>query len=85
MKKKSKTVIHRKARPRCPVQKKAMYDTYDQASYAMRRAWSHDPHIDMMDIHVYECPNCSKWHFGHKSYYKKYLERILEQNETISL
>jgi len=74
--KKQKVVISKKRHPRCIVQKKAMYTTEKEAGYAMRRAWSHDPSMDMTDIHVYKCPNCGFWHFGHISYYKKYLQSI---------
>lgn len=66
--------LYRRNRPKCRVQKKTMYDTEREASFAMFRAWSHDPNMDIHDMHTYTCDRCGKWHFGHISYYKKYLE-----------
>ena len=73
--KKSKTKIRRRTHQKCPVQKKAMFDTEKEAGYAMKRAWSHDPSVNILDMHTYVCDVCKKWHFGHISKYKTYLER----------
>lgn len=67
-------------RKNCPTPRKTPYATQAKASRAMMRCWSHDPSLNMLDMHTYLCP-CGKWHFGHISYYKKYLERK-QTNET---
>ena len=73
--KKQKAKIRKKFHPTCRVQKKAMFDTEKEAGYAMRRAWSHDPSVNILDIHTYVCPSCKKWHFGHISKYEQYLAK----------
>lgn len=64
-----------KSRPRCPVQHKAMYRTERDASTAMFRVWSHNPSLNIYDMHTYFHDDCGAWHFGHISYYQKQIER----------
>ena len=61
--------------PRCFKTKKAKFPTEKLASKAMFRIWSHDTKADIYDLHVYQCPHCSTYHVGHKSYYAKELEK----------
>jgi hypothetical protein len=57
---------------------KTQYPNQAAARIAMMRVISHDPHANMFDLHTYICPYCSKWHFGHKIYFKK-------KDDTMSL
>lgn len=71
--------------PRCRVTKKAMFPDEPSASKAMFRTWSHDPSVDIFDMHTYTCEHCGHWHFGHISYYEKFkqkqaLQMLPEQN-----
>lgn len=79
MKKKRKSQF--KQRPKCYVQKKTMYKTEKEAGFALRRTWSHDPSVNILDMHTYLCDKCGAWHFGHISYHKAYLEKI-QQTST---
>lgn len=72
--------LYRKNRKKCRVQKKTCYDTEREASFAMFRVWSHDPSMDILDMHTYTCPACKKWHFGHISHYQTYLK-----NQQVSI
>ena len=64
---------------KCKVQNKTNFKSEDMANRAMFRAWGHDPSIDIKDMHTYLCPHSEPqnphWHFGHISYYQKYLEK----------
>ncbi len=56
-------------RKKCPKTFKTMYNTEKQARTAKMHVISHDPHADMFDLHVYKCPDCGKWHFGHQKWW----------------
>ena len=56
-------------RKKCPKTFKTMYNTERQAGTAMMHVISHDPHANMFDLHVYLCPDCGKWHFGHQKWF----------------
>jgi len=64
---------------KCKTTRKTIFPNEDLANRAMFRAWGHDPNIDIKDMHTYLCPdsdvNSPHWHFGHISYYQKYLEK----------
>lgn len=62
----------------CKFTGKTQYPNQTSARIAMMRVISHTT-VDMFDLHTYECPDCSKWHFGHKSYYEK------SKTDTVSL
>ena len=62
--------------------KKTIYNTREQARTGMMRVISHDPGVNMLDMHTYECPHSNgKYHFGHKSYY----EQSLDKDNTVSI
>lgn len=56
---------------KCKATGKTSFDTEKMASQSMMRMWSHDPKADIFDLHVYICPDCNKFHIGHKSYYEQ--------------
>lgn len=64
---------------KCPAQGKTIFNTQEQARYAMMRVISHDPHTNMFDLHTYPCPHKvdgkEHFHFGHVSYYEKSLQQ----------
>lgn len=61
--------------PRCKETRKAMFPDERSASRAMFRTWSHDSSVNIYDMHTYQCDRCGQWHFGHISYYQKFLEK----------
>lgn len=63
---------------KCRKTGKTMFSQQRQAQIAMGRVISHTT-TNMFDLHTYLCPDCQKWHFGHKSYY----ERSLQQGLTV--
>lgn len=71
----------RKSRPKCKFCKKAMYPTQNEARYDMMRVISHNPNVNMFDLHTYPCPHKidgkEYFHFGHVSYYEKSLQKQL--------
>lgn len=69
--------------PRCKKTGKAKFQNEGQAGKAMMRTWSHVPSADIYDLHTYVCPDCGHWHFGHKSYYAKELEKRKLPNQAI--
>jgi len=64
---------------KCKTTRKTIFPNEDLANRAMFRAWGHDPNIDIKDMHTYLCPDSDvsnpHWHFGHISYYQRYLEK----------
>ncbi len=64
---------------KCEVTGKTAYPKQHQASYAMMRVISHTT-TDMFDLHTYFCDSCKKYHFGHKSYF----EKSLQKSNTVS-
>lgn len=65
---------------KCPVQRKTMFPNEKMAGAAMMRAWGHTTDMDIRDMHTYLCEHCNHWHFGHISYYNKYLEKQANTN-----
>lgn len=63
---------------KCKTTGKTQYATEKAANSGMMRMWSHDPKLDIKDVHVYQCPDCNGYHIGHKSYYQKVLQRQSE-------
>jgi len=67
--------------PKCRITGKTRYPNKKMAGYGLRYMWSHDPHADMLDLHIYECkPGCNGFHIGHKSYYEEVLKRQSESS-----
>lgn len=60
---------------KCAVQNKTIFPDESTTRKALMRAWGHDPNMNIKDMHVYECPHCKGFHFGHISYYQKFLEK----------
>lgn len=59
-------------RSRCPVSGKIQYDTFWQANREKKRCVKNKHWVDML---IYKCKYCQKWHFsGHK--YKKFKEEM---------
>jgi hypothetical protein len=56
---------------KCKKTGKTQFNDEKKASFAMMRMWSHDPSVNIYDMHTYVCPDCLKWHIGHISYYEK--------------
>ena len=67
---------------KCKKTGKTMFKKQSQAQYAMGRVISHEPGVDMFDLHTYVCPDCGEWHFGHKSYFEQALAR---RRDTVSI
>ena len=65
---------------KCGTTGKTMFALKKDASFAMMRVWSHDPSVDILDMHTYQCPHCNSFHFGHKSYYE-----MSKVNDTVSI
>lgn len=59
---------------KCKQTGKTRYKTEDDASLGMMRAWGHDPDMNIMDYHTYQCPDCHDYHFGNRKHYEKYLQ-----------
>jgi hypothetical protein len=59
---------------KCKTTYKTRYATHDLASQGMMRAWGHDPKMDIMAYHVYQCPACHGFHFGNQKVYEKYVK-----------
>ena len=60
---------------KCKSTGKTKYRSEKEANTALIRWWSMGEHIDIYDMHPYVCPDCGKYHYGHKSYYEKYLQK----------
>lgn len=54
---------------KCPVSGKSQFANQADADRALAWIASHDPHATVKRMHSYLCPNCSKWHVGHKPHY----------------
>ena len=69
---------------KCLVTGKTQYTTEEGANKARIWIWSHDPHADLQDLHIYKCDNCEFLHIGHKSYFegKQLQEKLQNANRT---
>ena len=67
--------------PKCYATKKSMFETEADALRVKMRIWSHDTKADIRDLHAYVCPECAKWHIGHRSYYEIVQKRVSESNQ----
>lgn len=42
----------------------------EQAEKACFAVWAKDPSVDIDDLRPYQCPQCNRYHLGHKSKYE---------------
>lgn len=68
---------------KCKVTHKTMYKKQSQASRAMMRVISHDPHADMLDLHTYSCEHCGHFHFGHKKWFE--MQKIGDNTVSVTM
>lgn len=59
--------------PTCKATGHKIYTTQAKADYALQSLKSFGKG-NVSDLHVWECPECGKYHVGHFSSYIRYLE-----------